>query len=57
MKNLFDPLYALMRLILGTGRVPPETQKLLLLLVTIAIVVEVLFVTMTTGAIILAKIR
>lgn len=57
MKNLFDPLYALMRLILGVSRVSPETQKLLLLLVTIAVVVEVLFVTMTTGAIILAKIR
>jgi hypothetical protein len=50
MKNLFDPLSALMRLILGVSRVPPETQKMLLLLITIAILVEVLFVTMTAGA-------
>ncbi len=57
MKNLFDPLYALIRLILGVSRVSPETQKLLLLLITIAIVVEVLFMTMMAGAVVLTKIQ
>ena len=57
MKNLFDPLYALMRLILGVSRVSPETQKLLLLLLVMAAVIEVLFVTMTMGAVLLAKMQ